>query len=204
MRKYKFKQNQEFTPTSKMINKTITILALVAITSGVIGYQYGVYTIPTPVQTQVAIDTTKPILTVAGIVYVEPEGKFALIQRGKDPKGLAMFGGHVEAKESPEAAFIREAKEELNIDVKHLKLIGLHGQYGRDPRQHSVEGTYFCTTTQLPHAGSDAKAVILYTAKEIETLLQQQHQEFSFDHREILKSFFDNAENKSLYTKGIE
>lgn len=188
---------------SSVINKTIALISVVAIASGVIGYQYGITTsASSPPLQHITLDTTKPILTVAGIVYVEPEGKFALIQRGKDPKGLAMFGGHVEAKESPEAAFIREAKEELNIDVEHLKLIGLHGQYGRDPRQHSVEGTYFCTTTQIPHAGSDAKAVILYSVKELEALLQQQNQVFAFDHREILKSFFENVENRNLYTKG--
>ncbi len=145
------------------------------------------------------IDKTKPILTVAGIVFVEPENKFALIQRGKAPKGLAMFGGHVEAKESPKTAFIREAKEELNVDVENLKLIGLNGNYGRDPRQHSVEGTYSCSTKQIPHAGSDAKSVSLHTAVEILELVNNTPSAFAFDHGQILKKFFEN--NTALQQK---
>lgn len=181
-------------------NKLILITSIITISSAFFGYQYGLYRAysETSLQTTQTINKTKPILTVAGIVYVEPKQKYALIQRGKEPKGLAMFGGHVEAKESPEEAFVREAKEELNVDVKDLKLIGLHGVFGRDPRQHSVEGTYFCTTSQLPYAGSDAKSVILYSSDELIKLVEDHGQKFAFDHREILKNFFKEKSNDAL------
>ena len=173
--------------------RSSVIVAMVAVAAVIIGYKYGTIR-------NKHTDKTKPVLTVAGIVYVSSENKFALIQRGKNPKGLAMFGGHVESKESPENAFIREAKEELNVDVTNLKLIGLHGQYGRDPRQHSVEGTYFCTTSQLPYAGSDAKSVVLYTVGEIQNRIRNDYKNFAFDHAQILKNFFAKEENKALYS----
>jgi ADP-ribose pyrophosphatase YjhB (NUDIX family) len=70
---------------------------------------------------------TRPVLTVAGIIHICPENKIALIERGKNPKGLAMFGGHVE-HEDPVTAFKRELFEELNInDISNLKFIGVYG-----------------------------------------------------------------------------
>lgn len=170
------------------------------ILSGILGYQYAFFTQKNTLEhakIDNTTDKTKPILTVAGIVYVIPEKKFALIERGKEPKGLAMFGGHVEKKESPEQAFAREAKEELNVKVDNLKLIGLHGKYGRDSRQHSVEATYFCITKEYPHAGSDAKSVILYSKNELIDLLKNSPQLFAFDHAQILMDFFKNEENAS-------
>ena len=127
----------------------------------------------------------RPVLTVAGIVYVCPQGKIALIERGKKPEGLALFGGHVEY-ESPRAAFLREIQEELQItEVNDLTLIGVHGDPGRDPRQHSVEITYFCTTTQTPVAGSDAKTVRLFTPEELAIALDTE--KTAFDHKDILR-----------------
>jgi ADP-ribose pyrophosphatase YjhB (NUDIX family) len=131
-----------------------------------------------------ADESGKPVLTVAGIVHICPQNKIALIERSKSPKGLALFGGHVESRESPEKAFHRELQEELNItQVENLELIGVHGDYGRDPRQHSVEITYACTTTQMPRAGSDAKSVNLYDLHEIE------NRQFAFDHGKILQNY---------------
>ncbi|WP_010300919.1 NUDIX domain-containing protein [Candidatus Odyssella thessalonicensis] len=129
----------------------------------------------------------RPVLTTAGVVHVCPENKIALIERGKAPKGLAMFGGHVEY-ESPQQAFKREAQEELTItEINNLKLIGVHGDPGRDPRQHSVEITFACTTPQQPKAASDAKKVILYTPKQLQEQLESL--DFAFDHKAILKSY---------------
>jgi ADP-ribose pyrophosphatase YjhB (NUDIX family) len=137
-----------------------------------------------------ADENDKPVLTVAGVVHICPQNKIALIERSKTPKGLALFGGHVESRESPEKAFHRELQEELNItQVENLKLLGVHGNYGRDPRQHSVEITYVCTTRQIPKAGSDAKAVHLYDLHEIK------HYQFAFDHGKILQNYIQKLNN---------
>jgi len=129
----------------------------------------------------------RPILTTAGVVHVCPANKIALIERGKAPFGYAMFGGHVE-NESPKDGFIREAEEELSInDITNLSLIGVHGEPGRDPRQHSVEITYSCVTHQQPVAASDAKKAHLFTIEELKSLLASN--KFAFDHGDILKKY---------------
>jgi ADP-ribose pyrophosphatase YjhB (NUDIX family) len=81
-----------------------------------------------------------------------------------------------------------ELKEELNItEVKNMHLIGIHGNPGRDPRQHSVEATYTVTTNQNPIAGDDARSVKLYDRNEILNMIKQN--KFAFDHGEILSKY---------------
>jgi 8-oxo-dGTP diphosphatase len=146
------------------------------------------------IKQETAHPTNMPILTTAGIVYYCPDNQIILIERGKAPFGYAMFGGHVEY-ESPEQAFKREAKEELNIDIENLELIGVYGNPGRDPRQHSVEVTYSATTNQKPHAGSDAKKTHLLTKAELEKELTKDLKDskikFAFDHADILRKYLN-------------
>ena len=153
--------------------KNILVILIIALVAGSFGYY-------------LAAKPLGPVLTTAGIVHICPENKIALIERAKAPKGLAMFGGHVENNESPEQAFRRELAEELNISkIDDLHLVGVHGDFGRDPRQHSVEITYSCTSIERPKAGSDAKSVKLYSIAEVEDKLDV----FAFDHGDILKKY---------------
>lgn len=60
------------------------------------------------------------ILLVAAVALVDPDGRVLIAKRpeGKPLAGLWEFpGGKVELDERPEAALIRELKEELAIDV---------------------------------------------------------------------------------------
>ena len=60
------------------------------------------------------------ILLVSAVALIDPEGRVLLAQRpeGKSLAGLWEFpGGKVEPNETPEAALIRELKEELGIDT---------------------------------------------------------------------------------------
>lgn len=178
--------------------KKILTYGLVALLSGLVSYKYGIN------QTEEA-EKDKPILTTAGIVHICPSNKIALIERGKAPKGTAMFGGHVEAKESPAEAFKRELKEELNIEqITFMELVGVYGKYGRDPRQHSVEITYTCSTHDTPSAGSDAKSVKLYEIPELRTKLSQDSESFAFDHGEILSSYLVKLDDCNPCEKACE
>jgi len=135
----------------------------------------------------------RPVLVVAGVVHVCPENKIAIIERGKYPYGKAMFGGHVEY-ESPQVAFVREIGEELSISkIDTLQLIGIHGEPGRDPRQHSVEATFSCTTSQKPVAGSDAKEVFLYSVNDLNGKIDKMI--FAADHKEILKNYLQDLKS---------
>ncbi len=63
----------------------------------------------------------KPILLVAAIALVDADGRVLIAQRpeGKSLSGLWEFpGGKLGEGESPEAALIREAREELGIDIE--------------------------------------------------------------------------------------
>ena len=60
------------------------------------------------------------IVLVSAVALIDPDGRVLLAQRpeGKSLAGLWEFpGGKVEPGESPEAALIRELKEELDIDT---------------------------------------------------------------------------------------
>jgi len=69
-------------------------------------------------------DPLKTVLVVA-VALVDADGRVLIAQRpeGKQLAGLWEFpGGKVEPGERPEAALIRELKEELGIDVKEACL----------------------------------------------------------------------------------
>lgn len=62
----------------------------------------------------------KPLLLVACAVLVDADGRVLLTDRppGRDMAGLWEFpGGKVEALETPEAALVRELREELGIET---------------------------------------------------------------------------------------
>jgi 8-oxo-dGTP diphosphatase len=63
-------------------------------------------------------ESAKPIILVAAVALIDPDGRVLLAQRppGKHLAGMWEFpGGKVQAGETPEAALIRELDEELGI-----------------------------------------------------------------------------------------
>ncbi|WP_262693065.1 8-oxo-dGTP diphosphatase MutT [Kordiimonas aquimaris] len=71
-------------------------------------------------QPNVRVDADLPTVLVAAIALMDGDGHVLIAQRpeGKSMAGLWEFpGGKVEAGEIPEAALIRECKEELGIDI---------------------------------------------------------------------------------------
>jgi 8-oxo-dGTP diphosphatase len=69
---------------------------------------------------EIAADGSKPLLLVAACALIDADGRVLLARRpeGKTMAGLWEFpGGKMQAGETPEAALIRELREELGVDV---------------------------------------------------------------------------------------
>ncbi|MBL4720541.1 MAG: (deoxy)nucleoside triphosphate pyrophosphohydrolase [Alphaproteobacteria bacterium] len=70
----------------------------------------------------------KPIIFVVAVALIDVDGRILLAQRppGKKMAGLWEFpGGKVDAGETPEAALVRELREELDIDTRRSCLAPL-------------------------------------------------------------------------------
>jgi 8-oxo-dGTP diphosphatase len=64
---------------------------------------------------------------IAAIILENDNGELLLYLRDNKPgipfpQHWDLFGGHVEAGETPEQALVREVKEELNYDLKDFRL----------------------------------------------------------------------------------
>ncbi len=90
---------------------------------------------------------TSSILLVAACALVDADGRVLLARRppGKPLAGLWEFpGGKVEPGETPEAALIRELKEELDIDVAPKCLAPLSFASHTYPEFHLLMPLFIC------------------------------------------------------------
>ena len=126
-----------------------------------------------------------PYLTVDGIVKIfNPEfSGIVLIERKNPPLGFALPGGFVDRGEKVEDALKREMKEEINLDVKIEKLLGVYSDPKRDPRLHTASCVFVCSASDLPKAGDDAKKAFVVKLEDIPW------NELVFDHADILRDF---------------
>jgi 8-oxo-dGTP diphosphatase len=88
-----------------------------------------------------------PVILVAAVALIDADGRVLLAQRpsGKAMAGLWEFpGGKVQSQETPEAALIRELKEELGIDVTEACLAPLTFASHRYERFHLLMPLYVC------------------------------------------------------------
>jgi ADP-ribose pyrophosphatase YjhB (NUDIX family) len=123
-----------------------------------------------------------PIPTVDIIIEME-SGGIILIKRKNPPPGWAIPGGFVDYGESLEAAAIREAKEETNLDVELVRQFHAYSAPDRDPRHHTITTVYIAKAKTKPEAGDDAVAIGVFTESSLPD-------EIAFDHRLILRDYF--------------
>jgi 8-oxo-dGTP diphosphatase len=94
-----------------------------------------------------AADPARPIVLVAAVALIDPDGRVLLAQRpeGKHLAGLWEFpGGKVHPGETPEAALIRELDEELGIDVVTSCLAPFTFASHAYPEFHLLMPLYVC------------------------------------------------------------
>lgn len=130
-------------------------------------------------------DYKYPALTADAVIRYK-KSNLVLIRRKNPPfKGkLALPGGFVDKRETPEQACIREAKEETNLDIKIIRKVGIFSGPDRDPRGLVVTVAFLCEPlkkSEAPKAQDDAAGLEIVPFSEIPSL------EFAFDHKDILK-----------------
>ena len=127
----------------------------------------------------------------AGVV-IEEGGKILLVRRKYEPyKGdWCLPAGFMEYDESPEQCAIREAREELSVNVK---LDGLYGVYSGkdDPRTHAVLVMYWAKITRGNlKPGDDAEEITYFAEDEVPPNIA------FLAHRQIIKEFFEIKESE--------
>ena len=106
-----------------------------------------------------------PVVLVVAVALVDADGRVLLAERpaGKPMAGLWEFpGGKVRQGETPEAALIRELKEELGIDVTASCLAPLTFASHRYETFHLLMPLYVCRRwdgTVAPQEGQAVKWV---------------------------------------------
>ncbi|MGH6926775.1 MAG: (deoxy)nucleoside triphosphate pyrophosphohydrolase [Dongiaceae bacterium] len=107
-----------------------------------------------------------PIVLVAAVALIDADGRVLIAQRpeGKSMAGLWEFpGGKVHERETPEAALIRELKEELGIDVKEACLAPFTFASHRYETFHLLMPLYVCRKWDgivMPQEGQRTKWVM--------------------------------------------
>lgn len=130
-----------------------------------------------------------PLLTVDVIVRLKDhDERIVLIERRYEPFGWALPGGFVDVGEPLEVAAVREAKEEISLDVKLEALLGCYSDPQRDARGHTVSAVYVAMASGSPVAADDAKNVALVTPGDPEYPLAFDHGVIVEDYRQWLES----------------
>jgi len=112
-------------------------------------------------------------------------GGIVLIRRKNPPYGWALPGGFVDYGESVEHAAAREAKEETNLEVDGLTLLGVYSDPARDPRGHTISTVFTARGSGDLRGQDDAAAAAVFTLDNLPDLV--------FDHARILADYREHA-----------
>ena len=111
-----------------------------------------------------------------------PNKPIVLIERAFPPYGWAIPGGFVDVGEKVETAAVREAREEVSLDVTLIALLGIYSDPARDSRGHTVTACYIASAKGRPVAADDAKNCQIFDIEALPELL-------AFDHAKVLADY---------------
>lgn len=112
-----------------------------------------------------------------------PHRPIILIERKNPPFGWAIPGGFVDYGESVETAAVREAQEEIGLQVELIEQFQVYSDPNRDPRKHTLSVVLIATATGEPQAADDAKNLGIFHSWDVPPNL-------CFDHDKILKDYW--------------
>lgn len=130
---------------------------------------------PRPVTPALAADTIIELIDYPGRPIV-------LIERAYPPYGWAIPGGFVDVGERVEHAAVREAQEEVGLDINLIALLGLYSDPSRDARGHTVTAVYVAEAAGMPVAADDAKNCRIFSLDGLPEPL-------AFDHAQVLAHY---------------
>jgi len=128
---------------------------------------------------------------IAADIITEIGDKIVLIERKNFPLGWAIPGGFVDFGETVEQAAMREAREEISLEVEIRALLGVYSRPNRDPRGQTITIVYVARASGEPRAADDAKTVALFDPRKPPSPL-------AFDHAEILADYVRFLETGEL------
>ncbi|MBL1210415.1 NUDIX hydrolase [Geminocystis sp. GBBB08] len=111
-----------------------------------------------------------------------PHRPIILIERKYEPFGWAIPGGFVDYGESVEKAAIREALEEVTLNVNLVEQFYVYSNPQRDLRKHTIGIVFIAQAIGQPKADDDAKNLAIFPMWEIPKNL-------CFDHDLILQDY---------------
>ena len=126
-----------------------------------------------------------PVPTVDIIIELidRPHRPIILIERKNEPFGWAIPGGFVDYGESVETAAIREAAEEVSLQVELIEQFQVYSDPNRDPRKHTLSVVFLATAKGEPQTADDAKTIGIFHAWDVPLNL-------CFDHDKILQDYW--------------
>ena len=125
-----------------------------------------------------------PLLAADAIIELTdvPGRPIVLIERANPPFGWAIPGGFVDVGEIVEYAAVREAKEEVCLDISLIALLGIYSDPSRDNRGHTVTAVYVAEASGTPKAADDAKNCRFFNLDALPEPL-------AFDHAQVLADY---------------
>jgi len=126
---------------------------------------------------------------------VRYQGGVVLVERSKEPLGLALPGGHVEENETLEQAVEREIREETNLRLARLRQFHTYSEPERDPRGRVISTVFTADGYGTLKAGDDAKHARIVPLDSFDALADK----FAFDHYKILADY----RNESTHHVGV-
>ena len=112
-----------------------------------------------------------------------PERPIILIERKNEPFGWAIPGGFVDYGESVESAAVREAAEEVSLEVKLIEQFYVYSDPSRDARQHTLAIVFIATAKGQPVAADDAISLEIFQQWNLP-------QNLCFDHDRIMQDYW--------------
>ena len=126
-------------------------------------------------------DRRNPLPTVD--IIIELNRGIVLVKRKNPPYGWALPGGFVDYGESLETAAVREAKEEVSLDVEIKEQFHSYSDPDRDKRFHTVTTVFIASAEGIPKAADDATRADVFAKDNLPEPL-------AFDHDRIISDYF--------------